>query len=106
MAHSHQKKGDLMKKYGRLSRKEFEKVFGIKPRPTLTKRQREKCMQINALFDEVSHLYGVHEKALFESAYPGDPETVQKVLSTFLNDVRTCPQEVIEHLQKLLHDEK
>lgn len=87
-----------------LSRTQFEEVFGIKLKPILRKTQREKCTLINKLFDEVCHLYGVREKALFEYVYPNNFVQVQAHLSRFLRDVRTCPKEVIEQMQQLLHE--
>lgn len=107
MAHSRAgKEVHQMKQPKRLSRARLEKEFGITvPRP-LTKRQRERCEQINALFDAVVFECGIRERAIFEGAYPNEPKLAHEKLFAFLKNVRTCPKLVIEHAQHLLNESK
>lgn len=95
-----------MKQPKRLSRKKLEQLFGITvPRP-LTKKQRERCETINALFDAVAHECNIREREIFEGAYPDNPDLAHEKLFAFLKNVRSCPKPVIEHAQQLLNKSK
>lgn len=60
--------------------------------------------KMNDLVGDVRHFCGLSEHALFLRAFPEDGERAHSALHTFMRDVRTCPDEVIQCAELLIRE--
>ncbi len=95
-----------MRKQRRIAHKQFETLFGIKPSKALSKEQQEKCRQ--SMLYSTKYLtcmeYMKKHCVKVRIRKTENPDMAKEVLSKFLPDVRTCPEEVIKYLQDLLRE--
>ena len=93
-------------------RKEREKrdlcrSFGIERTRLPSKRNRRHCELINLFFNAAREQHHLSEVDLFLGAYPKGKRgkaCAYAALSAFLHDVRTCPEEVYDHLASQLDE--
>jgi len=90
----------------RRARFQVARLFdGISPLPVPSASERERCRAINNAFDEARLFFGKSELDIFRDIYYVESVT-ESHLSEFLRDVRSCPQEVIDYLEKINKKEK
>ncbi|HEY4510910.1 MAG TPA: hypothetical protein VJG29_00890 [Candidatus Paceibacterota bacterium] len=83
-----------------LTDKEFEVMFGFKPKEPLQKEEREEAEQINQLFDAMQDELSLSSLTIFLNLY--GEECGKELHSLFLRRVTTCPPAVRTFCQQSL----
>jgi len=78
----------------------------VTPLRILSTKERERCRRINGSFDEARIFLEKSEVQIFQEVFYYDEEKVKTVLGSFLKDVRTCPKEVLQHVEHLLEERR
>ena len=86
-------------KVRRLSEKELEAQFGIRPQWKPSGRKRAQVKDINDLFDEMYRIYGDNSLEVFKAA-------AAELHGKVLHRVAECPQFVVEYMQRRLSPEE
>ncbi len=78
------------------------RLCGVKPIAIPAARQRVLISEINSLFDAFRFRTNLCEREAFEAAHPFNKLEAHKALRSFVQDVTTCPQVVLDKVRQLL----
>jgi len=79
----------------KIDNNQFERMFGFRPKPPMTKKQKERAALLNHYFDRMRDELEMDSRTIFR-------EIADRKHYAFLRNVLACPEEIEEFCKQAL----
>ena len=82
----------------KIDKNQFERMFGIRPQPALTKMQKERAANLNRLFDSMRDELGITSQEVFRGH-------ADRLHGAFIRNILDCPEVIEDYCKEALRPE-